>query len=75
MDEFTRLLQQAMADELATQRLYTAMLLLAPSEDDKAKLLEIFADEVDHSALLEDMLVRYTTGEAGTVAERLGGVE
>lgn len=64
-----------MADELRTQRLYTAMVLLAPSDDDKAKILEIFSDEVDHSALLEDMMVRYTSGQSGTVAERLGGVE
>ena len=75
MDEFVRLLQQAMADELKTQRLYTATLLIAPSEDDKAKLLEIFADEVDHSALLADMLTKHTTGTPGTVAEQLGGVK
>lgn len=73
--DFLTLLEKAMADELRTQRLYTAMVLLAPSDDDKAKILEIFSDEVDHSALLEDMMVRYTSGQPGTVAERLGGVE
>lgn len=75
MEEFVRLLQQAMAEELRAQRLYTAMLVLAPDDGAKAKLLELFADEVDHSAILEDMTMHYTTGAPGTVVEQLGGVK
>lgn len=55
--------------------MYAAMLLLAPSEEDKSKLLELFKDENDHSVILGDMLVKYTTGEQGKVAANVGGVE
>ena len=50
------------------------MILLAPDED-KAQLLEIFKDESDHAVKIQDMLVRYTTGEPGTVAEQTGEVD
>ncbi len=75
MKEFLNLLQKALSEEAQAQRLYAAMLLLAPSEEDKSKLLELFKDENDHSVILEDMLVKYTTGEQGKVAANVGGVE
>lgn len=69
-----QLLQKAMAEEIEAQRLYVALLVLAP-EEDKDQLMELFKDESDHSAILEDMAIKYTTSQPGTVAERIGGVE
>lgn len=69
-----QLLQKAMAEEIEAQRLYVALLVLAP-EGDKDQLMELFKDESDHSAVLEDMVIKYTTSQPGTVAERIGGVE
>lgn len=74
MERYMQLLQKAMAEEIEAQRLYVAMLMLAP-EEDKAQLLELFKDESDHSIILEDILVKYTTGQPGTVAAQIGGVE
>lgn len=72
--DYMQLLQKALAEEIEAQRLYVAMLVLAP-EEDKAQLLELFKDESDHSIILEDILVKYTTGQPGTVAAQIGGVE
>ena len=74
MDDFLNILEKAAAEEAHAQRLYAAMILLAPDED-KAQLLEIFKDESDHAVKIQDMLVRYTTGEPGTVAEQTGEVD
>lgn len=74
MERYMQLLQQALAEEAEAQRLYVAMLMLAP-EEDKAQLLELFKDESDRSIILEDILVKYTTGQPGTVAAQIGGVE
>ena len=74
MERYMQLLQKAMAEEIEAQRLYVAMLMLAP-EEDKAQLLELFKDESYHSIILEDILVKYTTGQPGTVAAQIGGVE
>lgn len=74
MNDFLNILEKAAAEEAQAQRLYAAMILLAPDED-KAQLLEIFKDESDHAVKIQDMLVRYTTGESGTVAEQTGEVD
>lgn len=74
MERYMQLLQKAMAEEIEAQRLYVALLVLAP-EEDKDQLMELFKDESDHSAILEDMVIKYTTRQPGTVAERIGGVE
>lgn len=74
MERYMQLLQKAMAEEIEAQRLYVALLVLAP-EEDKAQLLELFKDESDHSIILEDILVKYTTGQPGKVAAQIGGVE
>lgn len=71
---YLKILEKAAAEEAQAQRLYAAMLLLAP-DDDKEKLLEIFKDESDHAVLIADMLVKYTTGKPGTISENTGGVE
>lgn len=74
MERYMQLLQKAMAEEIEAQRLYVALLVLAP-EEDKDQLMELFKDESDHSAILEDMVIKYTTNRPGAVAERIGGVE
>ena len=74
MERYMQLLQKAMAEEIEAQRLYVALLVLAP-EEDKNQLMELFKDESDHSAILEDMVIKYTTNQPGVVAERIGGVE
>lgn len=74
MERYMQLLQKAMAEEIEAQRLYVALLVLAP-EEDKDQLMELFKDESDHSIILEDILVKYTTGQPGTVAAQIGGVE
>lgn len=72
--DYMQLLQKALAEEIEAQRLYVAMLMLAP-EEDKAQLLELFKDESDHSAILEDILTKYAAGQPGEVAAQIGGVE
>lgn len=72
--DYMQLLQKALAEEIEAQRLYVAMLVLAP-EEDRAQLLELFKDESDHSAILEDILTKYTTGQSGEVVAQIGGVE
>lgn len=74
MERYMQLLQKAMAEEIEAQRLYVALLVLAP-EEDKNQLMELFKDESDHSVILEDILVKYTTGQPGTVAAQIGCVE
>lgn len=74
MERYMQLLQKAMAEEIEAQRLYVALLVLAP-EEDKDQLMELFKDESDHSVILEDMVIKYTTNQPGVVAERIGGVE
>lgn len=74
MERYMQLLQKAMAEEIEAQRLYVALLVLAP-EEDKNQLMELFKDESDHSAILEDMVIKYTTNQPGVVSERIGGVE
>lgn len=74
MERYMQLLQKAMAEEIEAQRLYVALLVLAP-EEDKDQLMELFKDESDHSAILEDMVIKHTTNQPGTVSERIGGVE
>ena len=75
MQEFLDLIQKALSEEAQAQRLYAAMILLAPTEEDKGKLLELFKDENDHSVILSEMLEKYSTGEQGKVAVNVGGVE
>ena len=74
-EEFLKILQKAAAEEAQAQRLYAAMLLMAPTAADKEKLIEIFKDESDHAVIIEVMIVKYTAGLAGTVSQQTGGVE
>ena len=74
-EEFLEIFKMAAAEEAQAQRLYAAMPLMAPTAADKEKLIEIFKDESDHAVIIEDMIVKYTTGQAGTISEQTGGVE
>ena len=71
---YLKILEKAAAEEAQAQRLYAAMLLMAP-DDDKEQLLEIFKDESDHAVMIADMLVKYTTGQQGDIAAKTGGVD
>ena len=71
---YLKILEKAAAEEAQAQRLYAAMLLMAP-DDDKEQLLEIFKDESDHAVMIADMLVKYTTGQPGDIAAKTGGVD
>ena len=71
---YLKILEKAAAEEAQAQRLYAAMLLMAP-DDDKEQLLEIFKDESDHAVMIADMLVKYTTGQPGDIVAKTGGVD
>ena len=73
-EEFLEILQKAAAEEAQAQRLYDEMRVLAPTAAYTENLLEIFKDERDHAVIIEDMIVKYTTGQTGTISEQTGGV-
>lgn len=70
---YQEILQKALADEVATVRLYLAAMALAPPGD-VAKLLEINADETDHIAIIASLLSKLT-GKPVDYAAMIGGVE
>lgn len=72
MDEYQALLEKALADEIATVRLYLACMAVAPPGDIPV-LLEINADETDHIALIAGLLSRLT-GKPVDYAAMIGGV-
>ena len=69
---YTEMLQKALADEIATVRLYLAAMAKAPPGDIPV-LLEINADETDHIALIAGLLSRLT-GKPVDYAAMIGGV-
>lgn len=73
MDEYQALLEKALADEIATVRLYLACMAVAPPGD-VAVLLEINADETDHIALIAGLLSRLT-GKPVDYAAMIGGAD
>ena len=70
---YTEMLQKALADEVATVRLYLACMAVAPPGD-VATLLEINADETDHVALIAGLLSKLT-GEPVDYAAMIGGAD
>lgn len=72
MDEYQALLEKALADEIATVRLYLACMAVAPSGDIPV-LLEINADETDHVAKIAGLLSKLT-GKPVDYAAMIGGV-
>lgn len=72
MDEYQALLEKALADEVATVRLYLAAMAKAPPGDIPV-LLEINADETDHIARIAGLLSKLT-GKPVDYAAMIGGV-
>lgn len=70
---YTEMLQKALADEIATVRLYLAAMAKAPPGDIPV-LLEINADETDHIALIAGLLSRLT-GKPVDYAAMIGGTD
>ena len=70
---YTEMLQKALADEVATVRLYLACMAVAPPGD-VATLLEINADETDHIALIAGLLSKLT-GKPVDYAAMIGGAD
>lgn len=70
---YTEMLQKALADEIATVRLYLAAMAKAPPGDIPV-LLEINADETDHIALIAGLLSRLT-GKPVDYAAMIGGAD
>ena len=65
--DYKQLLERALAEEIQATRLYLACMALAPAEDIPV-LLEINADETDHTARIAGLLSRcllYTSDAAG----------
>ena len=70
---YTEMLQKALADEIATVRLYLAAMAKAPPGDIPV-LLEINADETDHVALIAGLLSKLT-GKPVDYAAIIGGAD
>ena len=69
---YTEMLQKALADEVATVRLYLACMAVAPPGD-IPKLLEVNADETDHIAVISSLLSGQT-GEPVDYTKMIAGV-
>lgn len=72
MESYQTMLEKALADEIATVRLYLACMAVAPPGD-VAVLLEINADETDHVAKIAGLLSKLT-GKPVDYAAMIGGV-
>ena len=70
---YTEMLQKALADEIATVRLYLACMAVAPPGDIPV-LLEINADETDHQAIIADLLTKAMAGESADQEQLVPGV-
>ena len=73
MESYQTMLEKALADEIATVRLYLACMAVAPPGDIPA-LLEINADETDHVALIAGLLSKLT-GKPVDYAAMIGGAD
>lgn len=73
MESYQTMLEKALADEIATVRLYLACMAVAPPGDIPT-LLEINADETDHVALIAGLLSKLT-GKPVDYAAMIGGAD
>lgn len=71
--DYKQLLERALAEEIQATRLYLACMALAPAEDIPV-LLEINADETDHTARIAGLLSRLNSNDAD-YAGMVGGVD
>ena len=72
--EYIDLLKRSLAGENETVRLYLATMALAPNGA-IPKLLEVMADELDHSALIADLLTEAMAGQSADQEQLVPGVE
>ena len=72
--EYVNLLKRSLAGENETVRLYLATMALAPNGA-IAKLLEVMADELDHIAIIADLLTEAMAGQSADQEELVPGVE
>lgn len=72
--EYVDLLKRSLAGENETVRLYLATMALAPNEAIPS-LLEVMADELDHIAVIADLLLEAAAGQSAGQEALIPGVE
>ena len=72
--EYVSLLKRSLAGENETVRLYLATMAISPNEA-IPKLLEVMADELDHVAIIADLLLEAVAGESADQEKLIPGVE
>lgn len=72
--EYVDLLKRSLAGENETIRIYLATIALAPNKA-IPKLLEVMADELDHVAVIADLLLEAAAGESADQEQLVPGVE
>ena len=72
--EYIDLLKRSLAGENETVRLYLAVMALAPNSA-IPKLLEVMTDELDHTAVIGDLLTEAMSGQSADQEQLVPGVE
>lgn len=72
--EYIKLLKRSLAGENETVRLYLAVMALAPNSA-IPKLLEVMTDELDHIAVIGDLLTEAMSGQSADQEQLVPGVE
>lgn len=72
--EYIELLKRSLAGENETVRLYLAVMALAPNSA-IPKLLEVMTDELDHIAVIGDLLTEAMSGQSADQEKLVPGVE
>lgn len=72
--EYIDLLKRSLAGENETVRLYLAVMALAPNSA-IPKLLEVMTDELDHIAVIGDLLTEAMSGQSADQEQLVPGVE
>lgn len=72
--EYIELLKRSLAGENETVRLYLAVMSIAPNSA-ILRLLEVMADEMDHIAVIADLLLEAVAGESADQEQLVPGVE
>lgn len=72
--EYIDLLKRSLAGENETVRLYLAVMALAPNSA-IPKLLEVMTDELDHIAVIGDLLTKAMSGQSADQEKLVPGVE
>ena len=73
-EEYIELLKRSLAGESETVRLYLAVMALAPNSA-IPKLLEVMTDDLDHIAVIGDLLTEAVSGQSAGQEELVPGVE